>query len=82
MTNNPLHDILDKLPYTNCVLDSQLYDELRDILIKATNNEVSDSYIMLVLLELHKAGLVELSYIDPIDTIGRINFIKKVLNGK
>ena len=82
MSNNPLTAILDILPYTKAVLDVNLSDELRNIIKNKTKKTVSDSAILLVLLELHKSGLVELEYIEPIDAVGRIHFIKKVLNGK
>lgn len=79
---NPLQAILDKIPYTSSVLDALLMDEIRVILYEKTNKFVSDSGIMLILFELNRASYIEISFIDPIDAIGRIHFIKKVLHGK
>lgn len=75
---NPLAEILETLPYTERVVEPELYDKIRAIVFKTINIQVTDSYIILLLSYLTDSGVVSLTSITPVTATGKIYFIRKI----
>ena len=75
---NPLAEILGLLPYTESVVEPELYDKIRAVIYTATNLRVTDSYIILLLSYLTDSNVVSLTSISPVSATGKIYFIRKI----
>jgi hypothetical protein len=76
MLSNPLKDVLECIPYTNTVFGLEISDDINKALGNKQN--VSNKYIMLLVVHLAQAGLVELSELKPVGILGTIYFIKRI----
>ena len=76
---NPLAEILELLPFTERVVEPDLYDSIRNAIAKTNNNLlVPDTYIILLLSYLTDANIVSLTSISPVSATGKIYFIRKI----
>lgn len=76
---NPLKDIIELVPYTESVLDVSLLDSIKITLSKSLNTHlITNSYILLLLSYLSDEGLVSLTKINPVSSLGTIYFIKRL----
>ena len=76
---NPLAEILELLPFTERVMEPDLYDSIRNAIAKDNNNLlVTDTYIILLLSYLTDANIVSLTSISPVSATGKIYFIRKI----
>ena len=76
---NPLEEILELLPFTERVVEPDLYDSIRNVIAKTNNNLlVPDTYIILLLSYLTDANIVSLTSISPVSATGKIYFIRKI----
>lgn len=82
--HNPLKAIIELIPYTESVLDVLLLDSIRMELYKVLktplihNSYISDSYILFLLAYLSDEGILELTKINPVSSLGTIHFIKRL----
>ena len=81
--SNPISKILELIPYSESVLDPLKMDEMRLVMISAGYDIlfVSNSLIIMLLNDLHKAGLVELKEITWPNTLGSLVIMKRIMNG-
>ena len=81
--SNPIHKILELIPYSESVLDPLKLDEMRLVMIGSGYEVmfVSNSLVIMMLNDLHKAGLVELKEITWPNTLGSLVIMKRILNG-
>ncbi len=75
---NPLKEILHLIPYTETVLDEDIFDKIRIVLIKHDKANVLDNYISLLLAFLAEHDLLKMTIITPVSVIGKITLIKKI----
>lgn len=76
---NPVKDILEIIPYTESVLDVALLDSIKITLSKALKTHlITNSYTLILLSYLSDEGLVELSKVNPVSSLGTIHFIKRL----
>ena len=76
---NPVKDILELIPYTESVLDIALLDSIKITLSKALKTHlITNSYTLILLSYLSDEGLVELTKINPVSSLGTIHFIKRL----
>ena len=81
--SNPISKILELIPYSESVLDPLKLDEMRLVLIGSGYDVlfVSNSLVIMLLNDLHKAGMVELKEITWPNTLGSLVIMKRILNG-
>jgi len=79
---NPIGRILEALPYTESVLDVALLDTIALLLISVQQPYISNSMIMLLLIDLNKAGLIKLQELRLPGTPGVVILVNRTLNGK
>ena len=81
--SNPITKILELIPYTESVLDPLKLDEMRLVMIGAGYEVlfVSNSLVIMLLNDLHKAGMVELKEITWPNTLGSLVIMKRIMNG-
>ena len=81
--SNPVNKILELIPYSESVLDPLKLDEMRLVMIGSGYDVlfVSNSLVIMLLNDLHKAGLVELKEITWPNTLGSLVIMKRILNG-
>lgn len=72
--NNPLPQILQSIPYTECLLDLDLADKLCEHL----SQKVSNAFLVSILIELHNANLIELKIVQSILTPGTLVTLKRL----
>lgn len=75
---NPIREILLILPYTDTVLDAELYDKLRIILLSKLRQASSDKFILDFLHYLDENSVIKLTSINPVSATGTIHFIKRL----
>jgi hypothetical protein len=78
---NPFPGILEVIPETDTVLSLFLSDKIRTIVEKSTSRNVNNAFILLLLVQLAKAGYVELKEFGWNDSSESMFIIKKVRNG-
>ena len=81
--SNPVPKILELIPYSESVLDPLKLDEMRLVMIGAGYEVmfVSNSLVIMLLNDLHKAGMVELKEITWPNTLGSLVIMKRIMNG-
>ena len=79
--SNPFPGILEVIPETDTIVSLFLTDVIRTIVEKTTNYYVNNSFILMLLVELAKAGYIELKEFSWHDSGEKIFIIKKVING-
>jgi len=79
--NNPIPAVLELIPYSDSVLDVMMLDNIAITLLSSGYTHISNSIIMILLVDLEKAGLITLTQFEWPSTLGKVYIIKKVLNG-
>ena len=79
--HNPIPKFLEIIPYTNSAVDVVMLDKLLVELIRCGYSAITNSLVMMLLYDLHKADLVELTVFSWPSTLGEVYFIKRKLNG-
>lgn len=82
--SNPIEKFLELIPYSESVLDPLKLDELRLVMMGCGYEAlyVSNSLVIMLLNDLHKAGLVELKEITWPNTLGSLVIMKRNLHGE
>jgi len=81
LKTNPFPRILEVIPETDTVVSLFLADAIRTVVEKTTSRAVNNAFILMLLVELAKAGYVELKEYGWHDSSETIFIIKKVING-
>lgn len=74
---NPLKAVLELIPYTDCIVDPKLLDAIILEFMRAGYRNVSNSAILVLLLDLEKAGLVTLTCYEYPSALGQLFIIKR-----
>lgn len=74
---NPLASILELIPYSDTILDPKLLDQINLEIVRVHGKFISASALMILLLELDKAGLVTLTCYEYPSTLGQLFIIKR-----
>ena len=80
--SNPIPQFLEIIPYTDSIVDLEMLDTMVLVLAKCGYVGISNSMVMLLLIDMNTAGLVEVSQFSWPSTLGKVYIIKKVLDGK
>ncbi len=80
--SNPLPSILEKIPFSETLIDPSLLDDIRIILLGCGYHSISNSMIMILLMDMNKAGLVSLEQFTWPSTLGTAFIIKRNTNGQ
>lgn len=78
LVSNPIKEILLILPYADTVLDAELYDTLREILLPKLKYASSDRFILSFLEYLSENNVIKLTSIRPVSATGKIYLIKRL----
>ena len=81
LKTNPFPEILELIPETDTVVSLLLSDKIRIVVEKSTNKHINNAFVLMLLVELAKAGYVELKEFGWHDSNETIFIIKKVING-
>ena len=81
-SKNPIPEVLDLIPYTEAIADPIVLDSIQLVLLQHSNKRISSSAVMLLLMELNKAGLITVQAIQFPGTVGYLYIIKRNLNGQ
>lgn len=79
-SSNPLGEIINSIPWESTILEPELLDSIRDILLCTSGNKeyCSNKYIVLLLAFLTDAGYIEIQEINTPPISGRVCIIKRV----
>ncbi len=80
-SNNPVPKLLKLIPEQKAILSLLLADEMREVIQKAINKRVNNSYIIVLLAHLAEAGLINILEISAPDVAGAIILIQRNPDG-
>lgn len=75
---NPLSKIIELVPYTDTIIDPKLLDSIGLELAAVGASAISNSAIMVLLLQLQKAEIVDIICMEYPSTLGQLFIIKRI----
>lgn len=79
---NPIPKILELVPYTESVIDALMLDSMAAVMIHCGYTHISNSMVMLLLIDLQKAGLIKLQEVSFASVLGTVIIAQRNIDGK
>jgi hypothetical protein len=80
--SNPIPGLLELIPYSESLLDVALLDDLTMVMLKCGYKSVSNSLVVILLLDLAKVKLIKLQEVTFPSILGKALLIQRNIDGK